>query len=206
MPIDLDELFNEYDELAADVARSNHTFFASNLKRWFDFLDRVSLFARPILQQLESAGYFPAWFEPYRIMMATGGGAEVFHWPEDRRQRLGMQLHLLRRMTGGEIDPGVFALTVLHIGSIHNRIAAIVDQIFVPLSRELRRYVKDQTASAAMSPPAYEIPPLEMPMSFGSETAAAEMLTLKPTLWGIGIDLKELGRRLKQWWRLRRAG
>lgn len=27
-----------------------------------------------------------------------------------------------------------------------------------------------------------------------------EILTLKPTLWGIGIDLKEVWRRAQQWW------
>jgi hypothetical protein len=28
----------------------------------------------------------------------------------------------------------------------------------------------------------------------------AELMTLKPQLWGIGIDLKELGRRCLRWW------
>jgi Hypothetical protein (DUF2513) len=29
----------------------------------------------------------------------------------------------------------------------------------------------------------------------------SEILTLKPTFWGIGIDLKEAGRRALRWWR-----
>jgi hypothetical protein len=28
-----------------------------------------------------------------------------------------------------------------------------------------------------------------------------ELLTLRPTLWGIGVDLKEAGRRVGRWWR-----
>jgi hypothetical protein len=36
-----------------------------------------------------------------------------------------------------------------------------------------------------------------------SEQKPSEILTLKPTLWGIGIDLKEVGRRARQWWQAR---
>jgi len=31
--------------------------------------------------------------------------------------------------------------------------------------------------------------------------AERELVTLKPTLWGVGIDLKEVGRRVYKWWR-----
>jgi hypothetical protein len=196
MPFDLDELFGEYDGLAADVARSDHNFFKSNLQRWFEFLDTSSPFARPILQQLESAGHFPTWFEPYRIIMVTGGGSTPFAWPEDRRQRLGMQLHLLRRMAGGEIEPGTFALIVLHTGrSIHDGIARILDQIFIPMSRDLRRYLKEQTAAAA-APAVFTSAVPETPAS--STSSSAEILTLKPALWGMSVDLKELWRRLRR--------
>jgi hypothetical protein len=33
-----------------------------------------------------------------------------------------------------------------------------------------------------------------------------EMLTLKPSFWGVSIDLKEIWRRYQSWWRSRRAG
>jgi len=116
MSFDLDGLFSEYDDLVADVARSSHAFFKGNLRRWFEFLDRVSPFARSILQQLETAGSFETWFEPHRITIVTGGSAQPFGWPDDRRHRLGMQLLLLRRMGYGEIEPDVFALAVLRTG------------------------------------------------------------------------------------------
>lgn len=29
----------------------------------------------------------------------------------------------------------------------------------------------------------------------------ADLLTLKPTIWGMGIDLKELARRVRDWWK-----
>jgi Hypothetical protein (DUF2513) len=32
-----------------------------------------------------------------------------------------------------------------------------------------------------------------------SEKTQGELLTLRPTLWGLGIDLKEFGRRVRRW-------
>jgi hypothetical protein len=32
-------------------------------------------------------------------------------------------------------------------------------------------------------------------------TSPKELLTLKPTLWGVGFDLKEAGRRARRWWK-----
>jgi hypothetical protein len=36
-----------------------------------------------------------------------------------------------------------------------------------------------------------------------SQQKPSEILTLKPTFWGIGIDLKEVWRRARQWWQVR---
>jgi len=37
-----------------------------------------------------------------------------------------------------------------------------------------------------------------------AEAPKNELLTLKPALWGVGIDLKEAGRRLRSWWKGRK--
>jgi hypothetical protein len=39
----------------------------------------------------------------------------------------------------------------------------------------------------------------------GDTRPSGEVLTLKPTVYGVGVDLKELGRRLRSWW-ARRQG
>jgi hypothetical protein len=45
-------------------------------------------------------------------------------------------------MANGDVEPGIFALTLLHSGrNINDGIADIVNQIFLPMSRELRRYL-----------------------------------------------------------------
>jgi hypothetical protein len=137
----VETLFSEYDELAADVSRSTYGFFQDNLKRWLDFLDRTNPFARIILQQLESAADFKTWFEPYRVV-AQGGGSKHIVWPPDRRKRLGIQLLLMRRFATGEVNPGFFARALMDSSQNANEgIGDITVQIFLPLSRELRRYM-----------------------------------------------------------------
>jgi hypothetical protein len=62
MALSFDELIAEYDDLADDVASSNHKLFWSNLRRWFQFID-----GRPELsgtvRRLESSINFAKWRE-----------------------------------------------------------------------------------------------------------------------------------------------
>jgi hypothetical protein len=140
------KLFAQYDELAADIARSKHQFFKGNVKRWLHFLDSTAPFARPILQELESQADFKIWFEPYRVVAMGGGGGKDIEWPDARAKRLGTQLLLFRQFANGGIDPATFALTLLRSGSnANNCIAEIVNQIFLPMSQELRRYLQEST-------------------------------------------------------------
>jgi hypothetical protein len=146
-------LFEQYDELAADIARSKHQFFRENVKLWLDFLDNKAPFARPIRQELEGQVDFKVWFEPCR-MTAMGLGMKTIEWPQERAKRLGIQLLLFRKFAGGDVEPGTFALTVLHSGKhINDGIADIVNQIFIPMSRELRRYLHEVTVGSGGAPP-----------------------------------------------------
>jgi hypothetical protein len=143
MANEIEELLTEYDELVNDVAGSKHQFFQGNLKRWLDFLDRASPFVGPILQQLESAVDFTIWFAPYRTV-AMGGGSKNIEWPEERRKRLGIQLLRFQRMASGDVEAGFFALTLLQSGrNVNDGVSDIIGQIFIPMSRELRRYLKE---------------------------------------------------------------
>src|SRR5580700_5953467 len=137
----LENLFEQYDELAEDVARSTTDFFSGNLQRWIDFLMAADAFARPIAQTLEPSADFNAWFEPYRVAMGQGG--KPIEWPKEQYKRLGLQLMLLRRFADGTIDPRIFSFTIMRTGrNIQDGISAIIRQIFIPAQRELRRYLR----------------------------------------------------------------
>jgi predicted nucleotide-binding protein len=172
----LKSLFEQYDELTQDVAQSRYDFFQGNLERWFTFLRGTAPFAKPILQRLETAADFKSWFEPYRLR-AMGHGTKPIEWPQERTKRLGIQLLLLQQFANGGVDPGTFALTILNTGPhIKDGIAVIVDQIFVPLSRELRRFlveVNTETAEPATQPISNSMPtPLSELKSYEGRLAA----------------------------------
>lgn len=146
----LANLFEQYDELAEDVARSKHGFFQGNLQRWISFLKGTAPFARPILQQLEAAVDFKSWFEPYRSV-GMGHGTRDIEWPEDRNKRLGIQLLLFQQFANGSVHAPTFALTVMRSGKHANDgISDIINQLFLPMMRELRRFLLEVTQPPAI--------------------------------------------------------
>jgi hypothetical protein len=77
----------------------------------------------------------------------------------------------------------------------------VIRQIFVPMSRDLRRYLKDYTSQPDQMTPATVGVEMLGEIFVPTQTALAtkEILTLRPSFWGMSIDLKELWRRLTQW-------
>ena len=208
----LEALFKEYDELAEDVAGSAYQLFPGNLKRWLHFLDTAGPFARPIVQQLEPSIHFDTWFAPYKAAL-QGSHVSAFEWPPEKYRRLGAQLLLFRQWTTGGMDPKLFAFLVLKSGpNVKEGNTALIHQVFVPASRELRRFL----AQVAEPLPAvttildYDavLTSETHPSSLGDITvnqlvpktdASVELITLKPTFMGMSINLNEALRRFKVW-------
>jgi len=147
MPDQLEDLFDEYDSLTADVARSRYEFFTTSLKRWFSFLDSASQFARIVLQQLDAGIEFKPW---YQRCAQTGGsmvGSAKLDWPSDSRKYLGLRLALCRAFAQGDISLYDFASTFLYRENDFDVMASdVISQIFTPMSGELRRYLKRELA------------------------------------------------------------
>jgi len=81
--------------------------------------------------------------------------------------------------------PGIDVVTGARVPTIDIRFSGMRERAVMPeLSAPL---------SEAAGPPSATI-----------ENKHSELLTLKPTLWGMGIDLKEAGRRLWSWWKKRK--
>jgi hypothetical protein len=159
LPTKTADPFARYDELTTAVANSTQPFFVTNLRLWLAMLDSTPVFARPILQRLESSANFENWFEPYRrLMMGIGGIESRIEWPTEREKRLGTQMLLFRKFTNGGIEPEGFAFLVLRAGSnINVGIRQISEQMFKPFSRELRSYLNeviDQQTPAGWAVPA----------------------------------------------------
>jgi hypothetical protein len=137
------ELFDEYDELADDVQKSSANFLRPNILRWLEFLDRVHHFARPILQELEAPVNLEKWLTQYLPLADGGLSSTPIAWPQGQRDRMGIQIALLRRYAQDNSALAGFINAMSQKGkSLDQGHTEFKQQLFTPLQRELRRYLR----------------------------------------------------------------
>jgi hypothetical protein len=93
---------------------------------------------------------------------------------------------LARRITVG--PPLAIEQVRAEFARVRARSIGLLEQAISGLDAELVEFVAATEAVKPSMQPKHSSP------------AKADLLTLKPTLWGIGIDLKEAWRRVRDWW------
>jgi len=128
-----------YDELTDEVNRAKYQFLPDHIANWFRTLDTTPRVAA-IIKRLESGVDYREW----RHKLTRGVGQTRIEWPTDPEQALGIKLTLFRNFTvGGPDDIGTFGFSFLRVGrNINDNAHAVVEQIFMPMARELRRYLE----------------------------------------------------------------
>ena len=104
-------------------------------------------------------------------------------------QRYRRATDLGRRMTVG--PPLPIEQVRAELVRVHARSIGLLQQAISGLESELGEFA---------------VTPEEAPSrttSVSPAKSAPELLTLKPTFWGVGIDLKEMARRIRVWWKAR---
>jgi len=140
----LAELWEEYDELVADVGNSGYQTFSHNLRRWFVFLDSSAPIAGVVLRT-ENLAEFKSWYD--RCLQTMGGmvGSAQLDWPEDVGRQLGLKLGLFRAFATENVQSTDFCLHFLYVrGDFNAQVSNLITQLFLPMARELRRYVRRQ--------------------------------------------------------------
>jgi hypothetical protein len=143
-----------YDELTDEVARARYQFLPGHLQNWFATVDATPDVSR-IVEHLQSGLDLPTWLqqcEPGRTLV----------WPEQREKRLGMLLLLFRAASQGKVKIEILGFHFLHLGrDVNANASAFIEQIFVPMARDLRRYLEQQIGSVAIAPASDRIVPLD---------------------------------------------
>jgi hypothetical protein len=146
-----------YDELTDEVMRARHQFLPDHLTNWFRTIDETPDVAL-IVQSLQSDLSFEQWWQ-------ARGGLEVsnrIQWPSGTEQALGMKLLLFRAFAEKRIDISLFGYRLINVGRDVNMNAhAVVEQIFFPMARELRRYLEGKLADAKAVPASDRHVPLD---------------------------------------------
>lgn len=155
----VDDLLAEFDDLTDDVSRSKHAFFAANLRRWFAFMDGTPEVASAITKFENSIDY-EQWSKD-GLKPQSGMGPGRISLPEDTEPRLGVLIGLFRSLTAREDAALKFSHSyVSSERNFNDNIADLVNQVFAPFAKDLRRQISRALTNSVMAPAADRIVPI----------------------------------------------
>lgn len=137
-----------YDFQTDEVMRASGPFLAEHLANWFQTLDTTAGVA-PVIQALQAGNDFDKWRKEQEGAARGMGG--TLTWPSDREKRLGMKLLLFRSAAEAQSADLISWFGHIYIPSsdksISNAARRFVDQVFGPMSRELRKYLEERESA-----------------------------------------------------------
>jgi len=123
--------------------------------------------------------------------LATQGGmvgSAVLSWPPEHEKELGTVVLLIDRFAEKSDEALNFSHTFYNAGSyLTDNLQNMTRQMIVPFARDYISHVRAQAPTGASPPRQTDVKP-------------PEVLSLRPTIYGVGIDLKEVWRRLRNRW------
>jgi hypothetical protein len=137
-----------YDEMTDEVDRARYQFLPDHLANWFRTLDTTPRIAS-VIKRLEDGVEYQAW----RDKLTRSKGDHGLNFPREPEKALGMKLTLFRRFSASVIDDiPTFGFAFMRVGQNLNENAQnVIQQIFMPMARELRRYLEREIAAVPAS-------------------------------------------------------
>jgi hypothetical protein len=165
--------YRNYDHRIKKLARALHA---------PDHLDDIT---RKLTEGID----FEKWLAAAHATQGGMMGSAVPPWPAEPEKELGIVALLIDYFAENPNTAVRFAHTFYYSGNrpnvdLHN----MTRQMLVPFIRDYTSYVRSQTSADAPLPKQADVKP-------------SEVLSLKPGIWGMSIDLKEAWRRAKRRWR-----
>lgn len=132
----------DFQDYADDVTRSRHQTFDDAIRRLVSTLvDNTPL--GDVVAQLPHVD-FDQWYS--KQLTSVGGmvGSGTITWPVDGRERLAMQVEMVRRLASDRLDIIDFSHNFMYVGSrFDDNIAEFIQQIFRRFIRDFLRFVHD---------------------------------------------------------------
>lgn len=189
---------HELDAYASDVERASHQTLTNAIQRYVKRLeaDPLGLAINTVLPAVD----FDAWYNAAVGSIKSMVGSGKLNWPLEAPERVAMQAELLRRMSGGQIDPIQYTYNFHYVENrFASNIAQFVAQDFEPFHRDLRRLLDELFDAPAPQPqtPETTIPILPSPaqadpaapgVEYVSAVRLTELRALRPTTF----DLRKL--------------
>jgi hypothetical protein len=143
-----------YDELTDEVSRSRHQFVADHLATWFEHLDETPDVALTILR-LQAGLNFQNWYNEQLSSQGSMAGSGELNYPSAREKRLGMKLLLFREFAERRMEIDDFARVFVYTaGDLDDQTRGVIEQVFAPMARDLRRLLEREAEQAEGNIPA----------------------------------------------------
>jgi hypothetical protein len=137
------------------VSRAQHQFVADHLRNWFETIDQTP---RPaaIVARLEKLVNFKEWYEVMQVNYRKNGGNFTLDFGHTKDKKLAMRLALFRAISRNELNAAEVGFQWTNTGekNINATARNLIQQIFMPMARELRRLFEAELNSPATAPAA----------------------------------------------------
>lgn len=145
------DFWEDYDLRIQQVNLANYKTFSDRIRMWLKVLDSDQD-ARSETSRLESLVDLSAWREERDATIGGMIGSGQLQWPEQDENRLGMQLKLVRQWASS-LDAAVnFSMDFFGETKYDDAVRDLIQQIFLPLTDDLKRHLSRLGRSPAPQP------------------------------------------------------
>ena len=135
----------DFQDFADDVSRSRYRTFSDAIRRLASTLVPGTPLG-DVAEQLPLV-HFAEWYQLQLKSVGSMAGSGILVWPDDRLQRLALQVALVRDLAGARLDIGDFAQNFFYVSNRYDdNIAEFVQQIFRPFVRDFLKLAHDMRA------------------------------------------------------------
>ncbi|MEO6839202.1 MAG: hypothetical protein ABI192_00400 [Bradyrhizobium sp.] len=141
-----------YDELTDEVNRARYQFLPDHLRNWFEHIDDTPGVAE-IVERLQAGQDFDSWYKQAESTRGSFVGSGALQWPEGKEKNLGMKLLMFRACAEKKLEAAMIGHSFIYVGNnINDNAHAVIEQLFMPMASELRRYLEREVAKLLATP------------------------------------------------------
>lgn len=132
----------EFQDYADDVTRARYRSFGDAIQRFASTLTPGTPIG-DVAAELPAVD-FDAWYQAQHTTVRSMVGSGRLTWPDDRRERLAMQVGLVRGLAAEQPDILEFTHNFMWArNNFDDNVAEFVQQLFRPFTRDFLRFVHD---------------------------------------------------------------
>lgn len=138
----------DFQDFADDVSRASYKTIEDALGRLASTLVDGTPFG-DLIAELPAVD-FDSWYAAQEATMGGMVASADLTWPNNRRERLALQVELMQRLGTGKLDVTLFAHTFLSASSRYDdHVSEFVAQVFRAFARDFLRFAHDDATFAA---------------------------------------------------------